>query len=250
MLSSITNSLRLTGLASLLFLSAPVKAETGDAMAERMLERLGGKAVWASLKNTINGSVQHRVTAPNEVYSVITMDFERPRFRIDTIAEDINLVRVINGEASWRISWSGLVEDLPASSFSADMLWYQAHIYRTLHRIAKGDPALTYKVGTNKYATDNDTNDTNLLEVYVNDQRLIWFRLTSEAEPYAFGFWDDDLGSLCGPWSVAHQGVRHPAWVSSHDGSWRAAIRALDFNVPLHDSAFSRPMVVESNTGR
>lgn len=195
MLSSITNSLRLTGLASLLFLSAPVKAETGDAMAERMLERLGGKAVWASLKNTVNGSVQYRVEAPTEVYSVITMDFERPRLRIDTIAADLNLIRVINGTESWRISWTGLVEDLPESSFEADTKWYQAHIYRTLHRIANDDPALTFKQA-----------DTNLLEVHEGETRLIWFRLTSDAEPYAFGFWDDDQGSLCGPWSVERGG--------------------------------------------
>ncbi|MDH3895734.1 MAG: hypothetical protein OES78_14330, partial [Chromatiales bacterium] len=31
-----------------------------DALADKMLERLGGRAAWAGLRNTINGSQQNR----------------------------------------------------------------------------------------------------------------------------------------------------------------------------------------------
>jgi len=31
------------------------------------------------------------------------------------------------------------------------------------------------------------------------------------------------------------------AQVSSSDGTWRAAVQALDVNVPLHNSTFERP---------
>ncbi len=205
--------------------------ETAEALAERMLKRLGGREHWASLRNTINGSSQYRSAAPTEVYSVITMDFETPRIRFDTTATDINLIRVINGNKSWRISWSGQIEDLPESSFVADTRWYQAHIYRTIHRIAKADPDLHLQLA-----------GENQLEVLEDGERLIWFRLTEDAEPFAFGFRDDDLGSLSGPWTVEQQGIRHPAWVSSHDGTWRAAVKSLEVNVPLLDAMFSRPV--------
>ena len=210
--------------------STTLASEEGDELAQQMLERLGGKSKWAALKNTINGSMQYRSTAPTAVYAVITMDFTKPRIRFDTTATDINLIRVINGSSSWRISWSGQVEDLPAESLEQDLAWYQAHLYRTIHRIAIEDPKLTLKV-----------SNTNQLDVFSGESRLIWFRLTQDAEPYAFGVRDDENGSLSGPWIVERNGIRHPAWVSSHDGTWRAAIRSLEINVPLHDSTFRRP---------
>ncbi len=201
-----------------------------------MLERLGGKPAWANLKNTINGSMQYRTQEPYEVFAVITMDFTEPRFRIETTATDVHLIRVIDADNSWRVSWSGVVEEVPPEVFQREMKWHQAHLYRTIHRIAKGDPGLSLKA----------TGD-NFLEVYTGNTRLMWFRLSNAAEPYAFGTWDDALGSLSGPWSVEKNGIKHPAWVSSHDGSWRASIRSLELNVPLHESIFSRPVAKAKN---
>lgn len=214
-----------------LLLTFDIHAEnSGAQLADRMLERLGGRVAWAGLKNTVNGSMQYRTEEPFEVYSIITMDFTQPRFRIDTIASDINLNRVINGSKSWRISWSGKVEDLPEESYKREMEWYQAHVYRTIHRIAKNDPELSLKK-----AGDNQ------LEVFVDDTRLIWFRLTKDGEPFAFGFRDDNAGSITGPWAITKNGISHPAWVSSRDGTWRASIRLLEINVPLHSNIFKRP---------
>jgi hypothetical protein len=60
-------------------------------------------------------------------------------------------------------------------------------------------------------------------------------------EPYAFGAWDDEVGGLSGPWDFIKDGIHHPRWVSNPEGTWRAAVKALDVNVPLHDSVFARP---------
>ncbi|MGD9339486.1 MAG: hypothetical protein PVG76_01000, partial [Chromatiales bacterium] len=124
-------------------------AWAGDAgaLADKMLERLGGRAAWAGLKNTINGSQQNRAGEPTVVYAVITMDFERPRFRIETTAQDLHLIRVIDGENSWRLRRSGAVEDVPSELYADDMRWYEAHLYRTIHRVAARDPALSVASG-------------------------------------------------------------------------------------------------------
>jgi hypothetical protein len=217
-------------LQSGLIASTRADVDQAQVLADRMLKRLGGREAWSGLQNTVNGSIQNRVTEPTEVYAVITMDFTQPRFRFDTIAEDVNLIRVINGDASWRISWSGKVEDLPDDRYNDDMKWYQAHIYRTIHRVAAGDPAIRLA-----------SPDPDRLEIHTGDQRLAWLKLDAQGEPYAFGFREDEVGSLCGPWSVIKNGIRHPAWVSSHDGTWRAAIKSLEFNVPLYRSTFDRP---------
>ena len=205
-------------------------AAGAQALAATMLNRLGGRAAWAGLKNTINGSQQNRATEPTVVYAILTMDFERPRFRIETSGQAIHLIRVIDGDRSWRLNRAGDIEDLPDEKIAEDMAWYEAHLYRTIHRIAARDPSL--KPGI---------SDDGRLEVFSNQQRLLWFRLDAEGEPYAFGFRDDEIGSLCGPWDVVKEGIHHPRWVSSADGSWRAAVKALEINVPLHPSMFARP---------
>ena len=205
-------------------------AARAEALAEKMLDALGGRAAWAELRNTINGSQQNRAEEPTVVYAVITLDFERPRFRIETTAKDLHLIRVVDGDASWRLNLAGRIEDLPEDRYAGEMAWYAAHLYRTLHRVAARDAALSLSVG-----------DDERLQVFAGEQRILWFSLDAKGEPYAFGTYDDDVGSLSGPWDVVREGIHHPRWVSSADGTWRAAVRTLEVNVPLHDSMFARP---------
>ena len=211
-------------------LQADDAAAAGEEMAERMLDAIGGRQAWAELRNTINGSQQNRATEPTVVYAVITMDFKRPRFRIETTAQDLLLIRVINEESHWRLRRSGAIEDVPPDLLEEDRKWYAAHLYRTIHRVAARDPAISVRV-----------NERNRLEIHENGQRLRWFALDAKGEPYAFGSGDDEVGSLSGPWDFVQDGIHHPRWVSSADGTWRAAVKSLAINVPLGDHMFARP---------
>ena len=205
-------------------------ASAADKAADKMLEVLGGRQAWAELRNTINGSTQNRVNEPTVVYAVITMDFEKPRFRIETTARDLHLVRVINGEKSWRLRRSGNIEDVPKTLLEDELRWYGAHLYRTIHRVALRDPAISLGL-----------DEQDRLEVFADGERILWFKLDARGEPYAFGSYDDDVGTLSGPWDFEQDGIRHPRWVSNSDGTWRAAVRSLSVNVPLKDHMFARP---------
>lgn len=199
-------------------------------MADQMLVAIGGRTAWAELKNTINGSVQNRANEPTVVYAVITMDFQKPRFRIETTAQDLHLVRVINGDKSWRLRLSGNIEDVPESLMQDELRWYGAHLYRTIHRIAARDPAISL-----------DIDDQGRLQIFADGERILWLRLDAKGEPYAFGAYSDETGSLSGPWTFQQGAIHHPTWTSSADGTWRASIRRLDLNVPLHEQMFVRP---------
>lgn len=201
-----------------------------EALASKMLEAIGGREAWAGLRNTVNGSQQNRVDEPTEVYAVITMDFERPRFRIETTAPGLHLVRVIDGKDSWRQGRDGKVVDVEVDFYADEMRWYASHLYRTIQRVAARDPALSLSVG-----------DDGRLEVYEKGQRMRWFRLDAAGVPYRFGSFDDDVGAICGPWDFVQDGIHQPNWVSNSDGTWRASVQALSVNVPLRVHVFARP---------
>ena len=108
---------------SLCLPAAPANGEDGasaDVLADRMLAALGGREAWAGLRNTVNGSRQNRAGVPTVVHTEITMDFENPRFRIESTGPDIHVVRVINGEDSWRLRLSGSIEDVPDELFEEE----------------------------------------------------------------------------------------------------------------------------------
>lgn len=203
---------------------------SAETAVDRLLGAVGGRDAWAALTGTVNDSQQNRAAEPTVVRAVITMDFAKPRFRIDTRGEGFSTVRVIDGERSWRQTREGVVEDVPDDLYEADMRWYGGHVYRSIHRMAKRDPALAYRLA-----------DDGRLEVVENGVRMIWFRLDARGEPYAFGAWEDDAGSLSGPWEFSEGEIRHPIWVSNSTGSWRASVKSLTLDPKIRDRDFNRP---------
>jgi hypothetical protein len=209
---------------------APATAGPADDTVERMLSALGGRAVWASTTSTLNDSQQNRAADPAVVRALIWLDFAAPRFRIETRGPDFTTVRVIDGERSWRRLRDGKIEPVPADLYAEEMLWYGAHVYRSIHRLAVRDPRLSTRIGAD-----------GRLEVLEDGKRLIWFKLDPRGEPYAFGARDDDNGTISGPWEFAAGGLRHPLWVSRPDGTWRANIKVLELNPRFGPDLMARP---------
>lgn len=220
----------LLGLYACVSYAADTNASAADAQSRRMLAALGGREAWAAARNTANDSQQNLTGDPSVLRVVITMDFERPRFRIETTGPGLHLVRVIDGERSWRKTREGRIEPVPGPVLAEDLTWYGGHVYRTIHRVARGDPALSLAEGKD-----------GRLEVHEKGKRIAWFKLDSRGEPYAFGAHANDIGSVCGPWEFQAGGIRHPLWVSSVDGTWRAMVKSLSVNVPLGDELFVQP---------
>jgi Ni/Co efflux regulator RcnB len=200
------------------------------ALTDKMLAALGGREAWARLRATRNDSQQNRAAEPTVVRSVITMDFAAPRFRIDTTAPGIDLSRAVDGDRHWRRTRDGRLGPYPDDLLAEDRRWHAAHVYRTIHRLARADAALA--------ATSSRADQLDIAE---GGQRLAWFRLDSRGEPYAFGAQSDDNVTVCGPWEFEAGGIRHPLWTARPDGTWRALLKALVVDPPLPDALFARP---------
>lgn len=222
----------LAALSLAIALASAAKADPqAEAMADKMLNALGGRAAWAAVTSTTNDSQQNRPVDPTVVRAVIWLDFKSRRFRIETRAPGFHAIRVVEGDKGWRKKNDGTIEDIPADLMAEDQTWYDAHVYRSIHRIAANDPAFSYRLGTD-----------GRLEVWEAGKRLIWFKLDAKGEPFAFGPRDNDIGTLSGPWEFEASGIKHPLWVSNPDATWRANIKALGINTPYDAKAFARPL--------
>lgn len=221
--------------AGLLFplLCGAQEVVTPDGMVNRMLSSIGGRSAWSEVSNTVNKSQQNRLGEPTVVTAVITMDFTRPRFRIETTAPGLHLIRVIDGQNSWRLNRQGEIENVPPDLIQSDMQWYAGHVYRTIQRVAARDRALRLTI-----------SDQGRLEVHEGADRIAWFALDARGEPYAFGAHGDEVGSITGPWDFVGDGIHHPSWVARPDGAWRARVEALAVNTRLEEATFARPGAV------
>ena len=200
------------------------------ALADRMLSALGGRDAWARARNTVNDSRQDWDGDPSVLRVVITMDFERLRLRIETWGEGLHIIRVLDGDRSWRLSREGTIEPVPEQTLAVDRKFWAGHVYRTIHRIAARDPALKLALGKD-----------GRLEVHEGGARIAWYALDRRGAPYQYGAHDDEVGGIFGPWEREAAGIRHPVWVTRDGGKWRAMLNALEVNVPLREELFARP---------
>ena len=220
-------------LATLLILGPAVTCAAdpaATALADRMLAALGGRDAWARAKNTVNDSRQDWDGDPSVLRVVITLDFERPRLRIETWGEGLHLIRVVDGDRHWRLSREGTIESVSEQTLAVDRKFWAGHVYRTIHRIAARDPALELALGKD-----------GRLEVREGGARIAWYALDRRGAPYLYGAHDDEVGGIFGPWEREAAGIRHPAWVTRDGGKWRAMLNRLEVNVPLRDELFARP---------
>lgn len=223
-------------------------AAAAEDRLEALLAAVGGRVAWAALTGTRNDSQQNRMDEPTVVRAVVGIDFTQPRVRIDTRAPGLRLARAIDGERHWRLARDGTLGPIPEPTLQQDRRWYAGHVYRTLHRLAARDPALT--VGSPSDGRDTrgaragsggSDGTARRLEVFEAGRRLAWFDLDRRGEPFAFGAHDDSPGAICGPWAFEVQGIRHPVWVAQRDGSWRAWLRGLELDPVWPPGYFSEP---------
>ena len=207
----------------------PSRAQTpASANAEQrrdaLLEAMGGAAVWREVIGA-RISATHYSTATRLPYrNVIWNDFRR--FRLHIEASNIELLRVFSydGESGWRDDGSNVTQIAPAR-VAEERAWWSANVYRTLHRLAMPDPALSVRL----------LGDGRLAVFEQGKGLLAWVALNAVGEPLRFGTEENGPGTLFGPLASHASGARYPRWGSDSSGSWRYEV---------HDAEFSRRAVV------
>jgi len=190
-----------------------LSAETGPERAERFLAALGGREAWARVNFVHVEAVHDQLNLRDPFTNRIWNDFTQPRVRIEARNDTIDRRRVISGGVGASLR-DGVRRDLTAEEVASETKWWEANIYRTLHRLALRDPELRAEaVGDYR------------LEIFLPDgRRLNWFLLNQHGEPHQFGTWDSEQGGAMGP-PASNGTVKYPAWGAVPDGSWRYVIK-------------------------
>lgn len=207
-------------LLSSLAVTSPVCAadgadDAGVERAEALLAAMGGREAWSKVKfvhvEAIHDDLNVREPFTNQIWN----DFAAPRVRLEAKNAQIDRRRAIAGGKGWRVR-DGERSSLTPEQIEDERSWWEANVYRTLHRLAIRDPELQPRaVGEHR------------LEIFRRDgKRLNWFILNQRGEPMLFGTWDSEAGTTFGP--LASSGaIKYPKWGARPDGSWRYEIVRL-----------------------
>ncbi len=203
----------LLAFAAVLALAPVLSAESGLERAERLLTALGGRQAWAGVTFVHVEATHDQLNIRDPFTNRIWNDLTRPRVRIEARNDALERGRMV-ADGSGIATRDGVPRELTAAEVADELRWWEANIYRTLHRLATADPALIpTAVGDSR------------LEIYLCDgRRLNWFVLNQRGEPHLFGTWDNDQGGTMGP-PASNGTVKYPAWGAMPDGSWRYVIR-------------------------
>lgn len=231
-LDCISKLSRLALLLSCLALTGTLfsQQDAGPARAELLLSAMGGRAAWSKVKFVHVEAVHDDVGIRDPYTNKIWNDFSAPRVRFEAKNAQIDRRSAIDGTAGWR--WrDGERKAMTPEQFEDERSWWEANIYRTLHRLAVKDPELSARaVGENR------------LEIFRSDgKRLNWFILNQRGEPMLFGTWESEAGTTFGP--LAGSGpIKYPKWGARPDGSWRYEIGRLEAAEKVPESiSFSAP---------
>jgi hypothetical protein len=196
--------------------AAAKPTETGPERAERLLAAMGGREAWARVTFAHVVAVHDDLALATPYTNQIWNDFTQPRVRFEAKNETIDSRNGIVGDTGWR--WrNGAPAAITPERIADDRRWWEANVYRTLHRLAARDPELVARaVGDHR------------LEIFRADGvRLNWFLLHPSGAPMLFGTWDSESGTAFGP--LASNGtIKYPKWGARPDGSWRYEIVRLE----------------------
>ena len=204
-----------TLLAAWLLLAAP-SDPAALARVDALLEAMGGRDAWARAR-FVHVVATHRSVATGRPYqNQIWNDFSAPRVRIEAVVDGDRIMRGFDGGTGWRVR-GGEQQPMTEAQIESDRRWWESNVYRTLHRLAAGDPELVARaVGERR------------LEIFRADgTRLNWFVLNGGGEPILFGTWDSESGTVFGPLVSTPSGARHWRWGASADGTFQFEISAL-----------------------
>lgn len=202
----------------------------GTALAEELLAAMGGREAWAGVRYVHVEAVHDDLAVRDPFTNRIWNDLTAFRARFEARNDRMDRRHAVDGDTGWR--WrEGEVHPLTPEQVAGQRRWWESNVYRTLHRIAVRDPALSFRA----------PGPRRLEILRADGTRLNWFILNQRGEPMVFGTGDSEAGSVFGPLS-SNGTIRYPRWGGRPDGDFRYEIVRLETAAAVPDGvSFTAP---------
>lgn len=227
----------LAWVAALLFTATPARAEQlrGDpsaiALAERMIEMIGGRERWARAKSLHIVEESYSAGADDPTRDVYRRDLVRPRIRADYPEGPL----IITPDGSWRSDGGAIIRWDEARNRNFAQNW-SSNIYILYRRLATGDPALELRSESERrFAVVEAGRKIATYETTVGGAPVRWQRFGPSANGAASEEW------IYGPLRPFAD-FSFPAWGARIDGSERFYYQEVRLDqAELPDALFPPP---------
>lgn len=190
----------------------------GDRLAiermERMLEKLGGREVWANTLSLLTVERVRHYKYGDGIIETVWRDLDQPGASIKLMHPDLNLVYAWDSTQGW-VSRNGVLRDLSKDEIHQKEVHWQRDLYTLFHQLALGDRKLTLKV-----------LKPNGFKILDEDKKKIGeFRLTRSGELYQWQRFGSQKSEtyIYGPFK-SFGVLNFPDWSTTTDGHWRSYI--------------------------
>ena len=202
-------------LLTLGFASAGAQTLKGDpqavAAAERMIDRLGGKDVWADARSLYLEYHGWRTDPPEPVVERAWRDLTQPYQHMAFEGRSFETKFSMTPQRSWLERVSGN-RQFSAEEHAQNIAFFDFDFYTIIRNLAAGDERITLKVG----------DDGRILIEGPAGADWGWFEIDGTGQPVRWGasYGGEPLEYLYGP-VKAYGNINFPAWGTASDGSWR-----------------------------
>jgi hypothetical protein len=196
--------------------------EAAVLLAERMLETLGGRDMWAqarSIKVELRGWYAREQEPWDEVY---WMSLEVPRGRFELSGETTDRVVAWTPDGGWQTD-SGELTTMPDDEHSFELAYWRLQPAVVFHRLAVGGPATRVAPGDNEYRFDVFETESGEL--------VAQFAVNRKGEPIKWGasIGEREFEHVFGP-LASFGDLRMPRWGATLAGIWRYEHSAVELS--------------------
>lgn len=215
------NALARAGLFRLLvltFLMAASRAEAQGlagppdaiARARELVERVGGRQLWAQLASLHLVQRYHVLQLQDSVVHEEWIDFRTPRLYVSMKSELGTRLRAYDARGGWRLRM-GQFSRMSDEDLAMERGFWKRDMFRVFHLLAAEDPGIELRLSGQR------------LEVHERGgEPLCWFKLNLRCEPVLWGanVGDEAIEFFFGPLE-RYGNIAVPRWGGYTDGSWR-----------------------------
>ena len=202
------------------------------ALANRMIERLGGAEAWSEARSLYLEYDGWRGDISQPVMERAWRDLAEPRQRLVFESRRAEAILIVTPDVSWIEHSETGVQRQSDNTHNENLYFWNFDFYTMIRNLAAGDERLFLEFKAPQTIEIKGPNEGD----------WGWFEIDQTGQPIRWGApdGDDTLEYIYGP-VKAFGNVNFPEWGTAADGFWRFNYRVVDISKHPLEGEFSFP---------